>query len=85
MSGIVGPIRSGRRNGPFEDVGRVNVGQSLGKNLSGQWIELNEVIKILRIGDCIRVLCDDGVLVAEKVSQTEFKLIDSQRMSTLVH
>lgn len=85
VSGIVGPIRSGRRNSPFEGVRRVNVEQSLRKNLCGQWIELNEVSKILRIGDRIRVLCDDGVLVAEKVSQTEFRLIDSQRMSTLVH
>lgn len=82
VSGIVGPIRSGRRNGAFEGVGRVNVGQSLWKNLCGQWIELNEVIKILSIGDRIRVLCDDGVLV---VSQTEFRRIDSQRMSTLLH
>ena len=85
VSGIVGPIRSGRHNGLFEGAGRVNVGHSLRKNLCGQWIEPNEVIKILRIGDRIRVLCDDGVLVAEKVSQTEFRLIDSQRMSTLVH
>lgn len=85
VSGIVWPMSSGHRKGPFEAVGRVNIGQSPRKNLCGQWIELNEVIKVLRIGDRIRMLCDDGVLVAEKVSQTEFRLIDSQRMSKLVH
>jgi len=48
-------------------------------------MELEEFIQILRIGDRIRVLCDDGVVVAEKISQTQFKLIRCQMMSELVH
>ena len=42
-------------------------------------------MKVLNIGDRIRVLCDDGVLVAEKISQTQFKLIYAQMLSELVH
>jgi len=50
-----------------------------------QPIKLNELINLLRVGDRIRVLCDDGVIVAEKTSQTQFKLIHCQAMSELVH
>lgn len=50
-----------------------------------QGIELKEFINIMRIGDRIRVFCDDGVLVAEKISHTQFKLIDCQRVSGLIH
>jgi hypothetical protein len=31
------------------------------------------------------VLCDDGVLVAEKISETQFKLIHAEMMTDLVH
>lgn len=85
MNGSVGPMRSGHRNDPFEGVQRVNVGQPLRIDFGGKCLELKEFAKMLTIGDRIRVLCDDGVVVAEKVSQTEFRLIDSQRMSKLVH
>lgn len=50
-----------------------------------QDIEFEEVVKALNIGDRIRVLCDDGALVAEKISQTQFELIHCQVMSKLVH
>jgi len=36
-------------------------------------MEFEEVVKVLNIGDRIRVLCDDGVVVAEKISQTQFR------------
>jgi hypothetical protein len=39
----------------------------------------------LRVGERIQVLCDDGVIVAEKISHTQFKLIHCQAMSELVH
>jgi hypothetical protein len=51
----------------------------------GERIEFKEFLKTLNTGDRIRVLCDDGVLVAEKISQTQFKLIHSQEASELVH
>ena len=50
-----------------------------------QDMEFEEVVKALNIGDRIRVLCDDGVVVAEKISQTQFELIHCQVMSELVH
>lgn len=48
-------------------------------------MELQEFIKVLSIGDRIRVLCDDGVLVAEKISQNQFKLIECRAASKLIH
>lgn len=48
-------------------------------------IKFNELTNVLRVGERIQVLCDDGVIVAEKISQTQFKLIHCQAMSELVH
>ena len=50
-----------------------------------QLIKFNELISELRVGERIQVLCDDGLIVAEKISQTQFKLIHCQAMSELVH
>ena len=50
-----------------------------------QLIRFNELIDVLRARKRIQVLCDDGVIVAEKISQTQFKLIHCQAMSELVH
>ena len=50
-----------------------------------QNMEFEEVVKVLNIGDRIRVLCDDGVVVAEKISQTQFELIHYQMISGLIH
>lgn len=50
-----------------------------------QLIKFNEFINALHVGERIQVLCDDGVIVAEKISQTQFKLIHCQAMSELVH
>ena len=52
--------------------------------LNEERIELKELIKILHIGDRIRVLCDDGLFIAEKVTETQFEVIHSQVMSKLV-
>jgi hypothetical protein len=48
-------------------------------------VALPEFIKTLSIGDRIRVFCDDGVVVAEKISQTQFKEIYVEVMAELVH
>jgi hypothetical protein len=50
-----------------------------------QNMEFEEVMKVLNIGDRIRVLCNDGVVVAEKISQTQFELIHYQAVSGLIH
>ena len=48
-------------------------------------IELKESLKLLRIGDRLRVFCNDGILELEKTSQTQFKLVHSQAITELVH
>jgi hypothetical protein len=48
-------------------------------------IELKESLKLLRIGDRLRVFCNDGILVVEKVSQTQVKLVQAQTMTEVVH
>ena len=47
-------------------------------------IELNELIAVLRVGDRIRLFCDDGILVAEKVSQTQLRVVHSQTMPATI-
>jgi len=63
----------------------MNGSHPLNVGFAGKSVELREVTKVLRIGDRIRVLCDDGVLVAEKISETQFKLIHAETMAELVH
>ncbi len=54
-------------------------------DLAGKSVELRELTKVLRIGDRVRVFCDDGILVAEKISETQFELIQAEPMAQLVH
>lgn len=54
-------------------------------SISGDSIELQEFLETLHIGDRLSVLCDDGVLVVEKVSQTQIQVVHSQVMAELVH
>lgn len=80
---MVSSIR--RRLNPFKVEERTKAGHPLEIGCRQNHMELQEFIKVLSIGDRIRVLCDDGVLVAEKISQTQFKLIDCQMASKLIH
>jgi hypothetical protein len=48
-------------------------------------VELREFLKVLNVGDRVRVFCDDGILVAEKVSKTQFKLIHAEMLAEMVH
>jgi len=78
-------MRGDCRSYPSEDVRPVNVGQPSRIGFSGEDIEVKEILRMLTIGDRIRFLCDDGVLVAEKMSQTQFKLVSAESMSKVVH
>jgi hypothetical protein len=51
----------------------------------GNSVELGQLALALRIGDRVRVHCNDGLLVAEKVSETQFKLLDSKPTADLIH
>lgn len=51
----------------------------------GNSIELGQLVDALRIGDRVCVLCNDGVLVAQRVSETQLRLIDSKPIAELIH
>ena len=74
-----------RQENPREAVLTVNVSHASPIDFSGKPQELSEFIKVLRIGDRIRVFCDDGIILAEKVSQTQFKEIHAEAMAKFVH
>ena len=74
----------GREN-QFEPARVMHVRHPLHADFAAKRIELREFTKVLSIGDRIRVLCDDGVLVAEKISHTQFKVIHAETMAELVH
>ena len=84
-AGIVWLITRGHRHDQVEGGESTKVGHPVHIEFRGERIELKEFTKVLNIGDRIRVLCDDGVLVAEKISQTQFKLIHAQMLSELLH
>ncbi len=62
----------------------MNVGLPIHVDFAGKRVELREFIKVLSIGDRIRLLCDDGLLVAEKISETQCKVIHSEMVDKLV-
>ena len=76
----VGIVRSitGCRQEPQFDVAEV-------VSIVHENIELKEFLKLLRIGDRLRVFCNDGIIVVEKISQTQVKLVHSQAITELVH
>ena len=69
----------------FEVTEAIKVSPPFQADFAGSPLELREFTRVLSIGDRIRVLCDDGVLVAEKVSETQFRVIHAQTMAELVH
>jgi len=74
----------GREN-QFAGARVINVSHPLPVDFAGKRIELREFMKVLSIGDRVRVFCDDGVVVAEKISKTQFKLIHTEMMAESVH
>jgi hypothetical protein len=83
--GTVWSIAPGHQHDQVERAQSTNVGHPVQIDFCGECIDLKEFMKASNIGDRIRVLCDDGVLLVEKISQTQFKLIHAQMLSELVH
>ena|SRR5215472_8736975 len=77
--------RRSRRPGQLEVSRPMEISHLLQTSSSHQSMELVDLIDVLSVGDRIRILCDDGVVVAEKTSQTQFELIYCQTMSELIH
>ena len=82
---IADQIRMVGRENQFEVARVMNVSDPLHKDFAGKRVELREFTKTLGIGDRIRVLCDDGVVVAEKISETQFNIIHAETMAEAVH
>ena len=82
---IADQFRMAGRENHLEVARVVNVSHPLHVDFAGEPIALTEFIKTLSIGDRIRVFCDDGVVVAEKISQTHFKEIHAETTAELVH
>jgi hypothetical protein len=74
-----------RQENPQEVVRVTNGSHTSHVDFAGKAQELSEFIKVLSVGDRIRVFCDDGVILAEKVSQTRFKEIHAETNTELVH
>ncbi len=82
---IAQQLRMVGRRKQFEAAEVIKVSPPFHADFAGSPVELREFTRVLSIGDRIRVLCDDGVLVAEKVSETQFRVIHAQAMAELVH
>lgn len=82
---IADQFRKGEQENQFEVTRVMHVSHPFHADFAGERVELREFIKVLSIGDRIRLLCDDGVLVAEKISDTQFKEIHTEMMAELVH
>jgi hypothetical protein len=68
------------------EVGRLTkVTDRLQIDFRGDRIEFDRFFDSLNAGDRVRILCDDGVLVVEKKSQTQFELVHAEAMAHLVH
>jgi hypothetical protein len=82
---IADQLRMVGRENQLEFARVMNTSHPFHVDFAGKRVELREFIKVLSIGDRIRVFCDDGVLVAEKISETQFTLIHAEMMTELVH
>jgi hypothetical protein len=84
-AGVVGQSRTIRQENTFAVARPTNDFKTVQVDLRGGIAEFEKFIKAMRIGDRVRAFCDDGVIEAEKVSQTRFKLIYSLETTGLIH
>jgi hypothetical protein len=69
------PTMDDQQENQFEIEPTTNNSEPVQRDFVSERVELKEFAKTLNIGDRIRMFCDDGVLVAEKISQTQFKVL----------
>jgi len=79
------PTMDGRQENQLEIARTAKPSEPFQVDFVPQRLELKEFAKTLHIGDRIRMFCDDGVVVAEKTSHTQFKVLYSETMSERVH
>ena len=83
---VVDQSRTIRQENSFAVARPTNEFKTVQIDLGGGGIaEFKEFTKAMRIGDRVRACCDDGVIEAEKVSQTRFKLIYNLETTGPIH
>jgi len=75
----------GRQENQFEIARTTSNSQPLQLDFASELVELKEFGKTLNIGDRMWMFYFDGVLVAEKISQTQFMVLYSETMSERLH
>ena len=70
-----GQLRMVGREDRLEAARSINDSKRLHSDFDRGLIEFKQFIEVLRIGDRVRVFCDDGVIEAEKISPQLFELI----------
>jgi hypothetical protein len=83
--GIADQLPIAERENQLKVTSVMDVDLPIHVDFAGKRVELREFIKVLSIGDRIRLFCDDGVLVAEKISETRFKFIHTEIMAEFIH
>lgn len=82
---IADQFRMARREDRIEVARVLKASHPIQADFTGKAVDLKEFVKTLNIGDRIRVFCDDGIVLAEKISQTQFREINAETMSEMVH
>ena len=82
---VVDQSRTNRRENSSAVARPTNDFKTVPIDLGGGIAEFEEFTKAMRIGDRVRAFCDDGVIEAEKVSQTRFKLIYNLETTGPIH
>lgn len=85
LAALVRTVTRRREDDVFEHERLAGAEYRFDVDFTGRRMDFRDLLDTLSIGDRLRVLCDDGVLVAEKISQRRFKLIHSEMISKLIH
>jgi len=82
---IISPLARDPQSHRIESGGTTDNGHRQLIDFHGDRVELDKLLQQLSIGGRVQIMCDDGVLIAEKASQTQFELVHTQPISRLVH
>ena len=82
---FVGQSRAIRQENRFAVARPTNGFRTVHVDLGGGIADFEKFTKAMRIGDRVRAFCEDGVIEAEKISQTRFKLIYKVETTGSIH
>lgn len=84
-SGIAARSRNLGRENRFEVARPLNESKMLRVEFDEGLARITEFTEVMRIGDRIRAFCNDGVIEAEKISPTRFKVIYAVETAKSIH